>query len=240
MLEIIILDSLKRFDKRNFIFTAIFIIYFGYLLVTGDTFQYDSLTIWIQYVLVAAGDTCIVACMRKKFQFNMGVSLFFTGLLLTPHMITRLFVGPHLTQANALLFSLYLAAFVCLLDMVWSERPVSRKSFCILAFFMVLSLLQNQMTVLFVAWFLVAYVLVVKNAVAQTRRIQEQNNTFVLAENIGRQGLVAILAAVMIAFAARSVIIQVYHYCEQILPVDTASGNVVSSAYVLYVAGREI
>lgn len=49
----------------------------------------------------------------------------------------------------------------------------------------------------------------------------------------------AILAAVVVAFTARSIAIHVYNYCEQGLFVDTASGKAMSFANVLYVADRE-
>lgn len=202
------------------------------------------LIILLQNILAVAANTFVLAFMRKRFRLNMGVSLLFVGLLLAPHIMTPLFASTHLTLTNALmtegiLFSLYPMTFVCLLDMMWSERPVSKKSFGTLAFFLLLSLIRGQMMVLFVVWFLVAYFLVVKNAVAKTRRMQEHKNTFVLAENIGKQGLVPILTAFVLAFAARSMIIHVYNYCEQGLFVNTVSGKAMSFANVLYVADRE-
>lgn len=202
------------------------------------------LIILFQNVLAVVGNTIVIAFMRKRFRLNMGVSLLFTGIVLVPHIMTPMFASTHLVLTNALmtegiLFSLYPLAFVSLLDMMWSGKPVGKKSFGTLAFFLLLSLIRGQMMVLFVVWFLAAYVLVVKNGIAATDRTQDGKNTFVLAENIGKQGLVAILAAFTIAFAARSVLIHVYNYCEQGLFVDTASGKAMSFANVLYVADRE-
>ena len=202
------------------------------------------LIILFQNVLAVVGNTIVIAFMRKRFRLNMGVSLLFTGIVLVPHIMTPMFASTHLVLTNALmtegiLFSLYPLAFVSLLDMMWSGKPVGKKSFGTLAFFLLLSLIRGQMMVLFVVWFLVAYVLAVKNGIAVTKRTQEEKNTFVLAENIGKQGLAAVLAAVVIAFAGRSIVIHVYNYCEQGLFVDTASGKAMSFANVLYVADRE-
>lgn len=254
------------------IFTVFFGYLFltGGPVYVGDTFQYENqmimrepvyallmqfcrfvspqnqywLVILVQNILAVAGNTLVIAFMRKRFRLNMGVSLLFTGILLVPHVMTPLFASTHLVLTNALmtegiLFSLYPPAFVCLLDMMWSGKPVGKKSFGTLAFFWLLSLIRGQMMVLFVVWFLVAYVLSVRNGIAVTRRTQEGKNTFVLAENIGRQGLGAILAAFVIAFAARSVAIHVYNYCEQGLFVDTVSGKAMSFANVLYVADQK-
>lgn len=60
-----------------------------------------------------------------------------------------------------------------------------------------------------------------------------------LAENIGRQGLIAILTVFIIAFAARSVLIRGYNFLEQGLFVGTVSGKAMSFANVLYVTDRE-
>lgn len=202
------------------------------------------LIILFQNVLAVVGNTIVIAFMRKRFRLNMGVSLLFTGIVLVPHIMTPMFASTHLVLTNALmtegiLFSLYPLAFVSLLDMMWSGKPVGKKSFGTLAFFLLLSLIRGQMMVLFVVWFLVAYVLAVKNGITVTKRTREEKNTFVLAENIGKQGLAAVLAAVIIAFAGRSIVIHVYNYCEQGLFVNTASGKAMSFANVLYVADRE-
>lgn len=242
----------------------------GEPVYVGDTFQYENqmimrepvyallmqfcrfvspryqywLVILVQNLLAVAGNTLVIAFMRKRFRLNMGVSLLFTGILLVPHVMTPLFASTHLVLTNALmtegiLFSLYPLAFVCLLDMMWSGKPVGKKSFGTLAFFLLLSLIRGQMMVLFVVWFLVAYVLMVRNGIAVTRRTQEGKNTFALAENIGKQGIVVILMAVVVVFVARSAAIHVYNYCEQGLFVDTASGKAMSFANVLYVADRK-
>ena len=203
-----------------------------------------QLIILFQNILAAAANTAVLAFMRKRFRLNMGISLLLAGILLVPHVMTPVFASTHLVLTNTLmtegiLFSLYPLAFVCLLDMMWSGKPIGKKSFGTLAFFWLISLIRGQMMVLFVVWFLAAFVLAVRNGAAVTKRTQTGVDTFVLAENIGRQGLVAILAAVVIAFVARSVVIHVYNYCEQGLFVDTASGKAMSFANVLYVADRE-
>ena len=202
------------------------------------------LVIIFQNILAVLGNTACIAFMRKKFQLNIGVSFLFAVILLVPHIMTPVFASTHLVLTNALmtegiLFSLYPLAFMSLLDMMWSGKPVGKKSFGTLAFFLLISLIRGQMMVLFVVWFLVAYVLLVKNGIAVTHRTQDKKNTFVLAENIAKQGLIAVLAAFTIAFAARSIVIHVYNYCEQGLFVDTASGKAMSFANVLYVADRE-
>lgn len=92
---------------------------------------------------------------------------------------------------------------------------------------------------LFVVWFLVAYILVVKNGIRETNQTADKRNTFVLAENIARQGLIGICAVFVIAFAARSILIRGYNYLEQGLFVGTASGKAMAFANVLYVTDRE-
>lgn len=203
-----------------------------------------QLIILFQNILAVVANTAVLAFMRKRFRLNMGISLLLAGILLVPHVMTPVFASTHLVLTNTLmtegiLFSLYPLAFVCLLDMMWSGKPIGKKSFGTLAFFWLISLIRGQMMVLFVVWFLAAFVLAVRNGAAVTKRTQTGVDTFVLAENIGRQGLVAILAAVVIVFVARSVVIHVYNYCEQGLFVDTASGKAMSFANVLYVADRE-
>ena len=202
-----------------------------------------QMIILIQNLLAAAANTAVIGFMRKQFHLKLWESLVFAGILLVPHIMTPVFASTHLVLTNALmtegiLFSLYPLAFASLLDMIWSGKPVGKKGFRTLVFFLLLSLIRGQMMVLFVVWFLAAYVLVVKNGIAATDRTRDGKNTFVLAENIGKQGLVVIVAALIIAFAARSVLIHVYNYCEQGLFVDTASGKAMSFANVLYVADR--
>lgn len=206
--------------------------------------NYYWIIILFQNILATVANTVLIAFMRKRFRLNIGVSLLFAGIMLVPHIMTPLFASTHLVLTNSLmtegiLFSLYPLAFVSLLDMMWSGKPVGKKSFGTLALFLLLSLIRGQMMVLFVVWFLAAYVLTVKNGIAVTDRTKDKGNTFVLTENIAKQGLMAILAAFTIAFVARSVMIHVYNYCEQGLFVDTASGKAMSFANVLYVADRQ-
>ena len=83
--------------------------------------------------------------------------------------MTPVFASTHLVLTNTLmtegiLFSLYPLAFVCLLDMMWSGKPIGKKSFGTLAFFWLISLIRGQMMVLFVVWFLAAFVLAVRTA----------------------------------------------------------------------------
>lgn len=205
--------------------------------------DYRLITLF-QNILAVAANTGMIVFLRNRFHLKAGVSLLFTGILLVPHIMTPLFASTHLVMTNALmtegiLFSLYPLAFMSLLDMMWSGKPVGRKSFGTLAFLLLISLIRGQMMVLFVVWFLVAFVCVVKNAIIVTDKMQDRRNSFELAENIGRQGLIAILAAFVIVFAARSIVIHGYNYCEQGLFVDTASGKAMSFANVLYVADRE-
>lgn len=207
--------------------------------------QYQHwLVILFQNILAVAANTAVTDFMRNRFQLNAGVSLLFVGILLVPHIMTPLFSSTHLVLTNTLmtegiLFSLYPLGFVSLLDMMWSGKPVGIKSFGTLVLFLLASLIRGQMMVLFVVWFLVAYVLTVKNGIAATDGTRGRRDPFELTENIARQGLTAVLAAVIIAFAARSAAIHVYNYCEQGLFVDTASGKAMSFANVLYVADRE-
>lgn len=123
-------------------------------------------------------------------------------------------------------------AMMCLMNMLWSGKAVGRESLTTIGLFLLLSLIRGQMMVLFVVWFLVAFVLAVKNAV------KDRKNTFDLAENIAKRGFLAAVAVFIIAFAARSVLIRVYNYCEQGLFVETASGKAMSFANILYVADR--
>lgn len=211
--------------------------------MVSPEYQYWMIIVF-QNILAVIANTAVIAFMRGRFQLNISMSLLFTGMLLVPHIMTPVFASTHLVLTNALmtegiLFSLYPLAFISLLDMMWSGNPVGKKSFGTLAFFLLISLIRGQMMVLFVVWFLVAYILVVRNGVAVTKRTQDRKNTFELAENIARQGLLAVLAAFTIAFVARSAVIHVYNYCEQGLFVDTASGKAMSFANVLYVVDRE-
>lgn len=199
----------------------------------------------LQNLLAVAANTVVIAFMRRRFALNVPVSLLFTGILLVPHIMTPLFSSTHLILTNALmteglLFSLYPLAFVSLLDAMWAGKPISWKSFRTLTLFLLISLIRGQMMVLFIVWFLVMYILAVRNGIQVTDRTDRtKRNTFELAENIFKQGLLAVLAAFCIAFVARSVLIHVYNYCEQGLFVDTASGKAMSFANVLYVADRE-
>lgn len=202
------------------------------------------LIILFQNMLAIAANTIFIDFMIERFHLSIWLSLLFAGILLVPHVMTPFFASSHLVLTNALmtegvLFSLYPLAFMSLLDMMWSGKPVGKKSFGTLFLFLLLSLIRGQMMVLFVVWFLVSYVLMVKNGIAVTHQIAGKRNTFELAENITKQGLLAVLAAVIIVFTARSAIIHVYNYCEQGLFVDTASGKAMSFANVLYVADRE-
>lgn len=202
------------------------------------------LIIWFQNILAVVANTIVVIFLRRRFQLNIWISLLFTGILLIPHVMTPMFSSMHLVLTNALmtegiLFSLYPLVFMSLLDMMWSGNPVCMKSFHTIVLFLLISLIRGQMMVLFVVWFLVAYVLVVKNGIHATNKVKDKRNTFELAENIAKQGLLAILAAVMIAFMVRSLVIHVYNYCESGLFVNTVSGKAMSFANVLYVTDRE-
>jgi len=202
------------------------------------------LLIILQNILAVVTNTAVIVFMRRRFGLNMPAALLLTVILLVPHMMTPIFSSTHLVLTNALmtegiLFSLYPLVFMSLLDMVWSGKPVGKKSFGALALCLLISLIRGQMMVLLVVWFLAAYVLAVKNAVAVTNRTQDKKHMFQLAKNIAKQGMLAALAAVIIAFAARSIVIHVYNYWEQGLFVDTASGKAMSFANVLYVADRK-
>ena len=202
------------------------------------------LLIALQNLVAAAANTAVLVFVRRRFGLGFFVSFLFTGILLVPHIMTPLFSSTHLVLTNALmtegiLFSLYPLAFIQLLRAMWSGRPAGRESIQALLLFFFLSLIRGQMMVLFVVWFLVMFVLAVLRGVQAAEETGERKNTFVLAENIGRQGLAAVLAMFVIAFTARSLVIHVYNYCEQGLFVDTASGTAMSFANVLYVADRE-
>lgn len=203
-----------------------------------------GLIIWFQNILAIMANTIVIVFLRRRFHLNLWLSLLFTGILLVPHVMTPLFSSMHLVLTNALmtegiLFSLYPLVFMSLLDMMWSGKPVCIKSFRTLALFLLLSLIRGQIMVLFVVWFLVAYVLVVKNGINVTNKVKDKRNALELAENIAKQGLLAVIAALIIAFAVRSFVIHVYNYCESGLFVDTVSGKAMSFANVLYVADRE-
>ena len=198
----------------------------------------------LQNLLAVAANTAVIAFLRRRFHLNMPVSLLFAVILLAPHVMTPVFASTHLVLTNSLmtegiLFSMYPLAVMSLLDMMWSGKPVGRESFWTSGLFFLLSLVRGQMMVLFVVWFLTAYVLTVRNAVKRTEETGNRANALELAENIAKQGLLAALAAVIIVFAARTVVVRVYNYCEQGLFVDTASGKAMAFANVLYVADRE-
>lgn len=198
----------------------------------------------LQNLLAIAANTAVIAFLRRRFNLKLPVSFLFAAILLAPHIMTPVFASTHLILTNSLmtegiLISLYPVAVMSLLDMMWSEEPVGRESIRTIGLFFLLSLIRGQMMVLFVVWFLTAYVLLVKNAVKKTRETGNRPNTFELAENITKQGLLAVLAVIVIVFAARTLAVRVYNYCEQGLFVDTASGKAMAFANVLYVADRE-
>ena len=154
----------------------------------------------LQNLLAAAANTAVVVFMRRRFGLGMPGVCVFTGILLVPHIMTPMFSSTHLVLTNALmtegiLFSLYPLAFIQLLRAMWSGRPMGRESICALVGLFVLSLIRGQMMVLFVVWFLLMFVLTVIRGVQENEKMGERNNTFVLAENIGRQGLMAMIAA---------------------------------------------
>lgn len=198
----------------------------------------------LQNLLAVAANMAVVVFMRRRFGLNAPSTVLFTGILLMPHIMTPILSRTHLLLTNALMtegitYSLYPLAFMSLLDMMWEGKPVGRKSFRTLACFLLLTLVRGQMMVLFVVWFLVAYILTVKNAVRATDVIQGKRDPFRLAENIGKQGLTVVLAAFILVFVAKSAVVHVYNYLEQGLFVDTISGKAMSFANVLYVADRE-
>ena len=198
----------------------------------------------LQCVTAIAANTVVIAFFRRRFDLNLPFSFLFAAVLLAPHIMTPVFASTHLVLTNALmtegiLFSLYPLAVVSLLDMMWSGKPVGKESIRTIGLFFLLSLIRGQMMVLFVVWFLVGYVMAVKNATEKTDRTRSGLDTFQLAENIARQGLVAAVAVIVLVFAARTVLIRTYNYCEQGLFVDTASGKAMSFANILYVADRE-
>ena len=128
------------------------------------------LIIILQNILAIAANTVFIAWIRKRFGLNVWVSLLFTAILLVPHIMTPIFASTHLVLTNALmtegiLFSLYPLAMMCLMNMLWSGKAVGRESLTTIGLFLLLSLIRGQMMVLFVVWFLVAFVLAVKNAV---------------------------------------------------------------------------
>ena len=191
-----------------------------------------------------AANTVVIVFFRRRFDLNLPFSFLFAAVLLAPHIMTPVFASTHLVLTNALmtegiLFSLYPLAVVSLLDMMWSGKPVGKESMRTIGLFFLLSLIRGQMMVLFVVWFLVGYVMAVKNATEKTDRTRSGLDTFQLAENIARQGLIAAVAVIVLVFAARTVLIRTYNYCEQGLFVDTASGKAMSFANILYVADRE-
>lgn len=198
----------------------------------------------LQCVLAIAANVVAIAFFRRQFDLNLPISLLFAAILLAPHILTPVFASTHLVLTNALmtegiLISLYPLAFVSLLDMMQSGKPIGKESIRTIGFFFLLSLIRGQMMVLFVVWFLTAYVLSVRNAVKKTKETGKRGNTFELAENIAKQGMTAALAVIVIVFAARTLAVRVYNYCEQGLFVDTASGKAMAFANVLYVADRE-
>lgn len=197
----------------------------------------------VQSLLAIAANTAVISFMRRRFGLKMPASLLFVLILLAPHIMTPVFSSTHLVLTNALmtegiLFSLYPLAIMCLLDMMWSGKPAGKQSLRTIGMFFLLSLIRGQMMVLFVVWFLAAYVMAVKSAVKHTGTAGGKRNPFELAENIAKQGLMTAIAVVIIAFTARAVVIRVYNYCEQGFFVDTASGKAMSFANVLYAADR--
>lgn len=265
-----------RKKKTDFIPAGIFILFFGFLFLTGepiyagDTFQHENqmimrepgyalliqflrflspqkhywLLIAVQNLLAVVTNTVVIAFMRRHFSLRLPETMLFTAILLIPHLMTPILSSAHLVLTNALmtegiLFSLYPLGFISLLKMIESGKAIGRESICTIICFLLLSMIRGQMMVLFVVWFLVAYILVVKNGIRETNQTADKRNTFVLAENIARQGLIGICAVFVIAFVARSILIRGYNYLEQGLFVGTASGKAMAFANVLYVTDRE-
>lgn len=184
----------------------------------------------LQNLLAVVANSMVLTFMRQRFSLRLPESLLFTVILLIPHLMTPFFSSTHLVLTNALmtegiLFSLYPLAFVSLLKMMEAGKAISRESFCTIGWFFLLSMIRGQIMVLFIVWFLVAYALAVKNGIWETNKTTEKGNTFVLAENIARQGLIAALAVIIIAFSARSIFIRGYNFLEQGLFIETVSGR---------------
>ena len=123
----------------------------------------------LQCVTAIAANTVVIAFFRRRFDLSLPFSFLFAAVLLAPHIMTPVFASTHLVLTNALmtegiLFSLYPLAVVSLLDMMWSGKPVGKESMRTIGLFFLLSLIRGQMMVLFVVWFLVGYVMAVKNA----------------------------------------------------------------------------
>lgn len=203
-----------------------------------------QIIIALQNLLAVVANTAVIAFLRRRLGLSALEAFLFAGILLMPHIMTPVLSRTHLLLTNALMtegisYSLYPIAFMSLLDMMWDGEPVSRKSFRTLAISFLLTLIRSQMMLLFVVWLLAAYVLLVRNAIRATGETQGKRNSFELAESIVKQGLLAVLAAFVIVFVARSAVIHVYNYLEQGLFVGNISGKAMSFANVLYVADRE-
>ncbi len=251
-----------RFDKRNFIFFAGFAVFFGYLYVTGepiyagDTFQYENqmvmrepgyalfmqlarflagdnsyqLIILLQNLLAVVANTYVIVFFRRHFNLDMALSLLFSAIMLVPHVATTIFSTTSLVLTNSLmtegvLFSLYPLALLWLIEAWEDGKPLGKSSLKALCLMLLLSLIRSQMMVLFVVWFMEALVMCLL-----------QNHTDV--KDKIKKGCTAVCLLVLV-FAIRTLLVYTYNYCENGLFVNTASGDAMSFANVLYVADRE-
>ena len=197
------------------------------------------LIIIVQNMLAVAANTFFIVWMKKHFRLHLWIALLFTAILLVPHILTPVFSSTHFILTNALmtegiLFSLYPLAMLCLLNAIWSNKPLGKESIGTLLFFLLLSLIRGQMMVLFIVWFIVMAAVAVVNGWQMAKRKSAS-----VTDSVVKQGLLVIVVLLIVAFVVRVGIIRVYNYCENGLFVDTASGKAMSFANVLYVADRE-
>ncbi|MBO5144091.1 MAG: hypothetical protein J6C19_00970 [Lachnospiraceae bacterium] len=248
------------------IFTVFFgfLLVTGEPLYTNDTFQYENqmvmrepgyalliqflrflspehhyqLIIILQNILAVAANTAFLAFMRRRFQLRLPMSLLFTAILLSPHIMTPLLSSSHLVLTNSLmtegiLFSLYPFAVMSLLDAMQSMEFLGKASIRTIVLFLILSLIRGQMMVLFVVWLIVMGGIAVMNACRDKQSSRNKKAVTIIGK------CMVLLLLFTAAFVARTNLVRAYNYFENGLFVDTASGKAMSFANVLYVADRE-
>lgn len=200
-----------RSDRQNLVFMGIFAAFFGFLLITGDpvytgdTLVYENpaalrdpayaLLLWIfrsisphaygrlliafQNILAAVVSMACVVLIRKRFGLRAG---------------------------GVLLLSLCPLGILCLADAVWTMEPLGNKSFCALAFFLLLSLIRARMTALFAVWYIAMGAVVFVND-CKRKRVSGKGRAPHTIQQLLLLGIVLLMVIV-----ARIQLVRAYNY----------------------------
>lgn len=172
---------------------------------------YGRLLIAFQNILAAVVSTACVVLMRRRFSLRAGGVLLLTAALLAPHILIPVFTDTRLVLTNVLmpeglLLSLYPLGILCLADAVWAMEPLGNKSFCALAFFLLLSLIRARMTALFAVWYIAMGAVVFVND-CKRKRVSGKGRAPHTIQQLLLLGIVLLMVVV-----ARVQLVRAYNY----------------------------